>query len=217
MVEDIDNTATYGARKALAEQAANNAMPDRVLNVRPGMIVGPHDTSGRFLYWVRRTAKSGELLAPGSPDAPVQFIDVRDLANWIIGMAESRRAGTFNATGPASSLTFQRMLEQCRTASSSNVAVTWVDEEFLFEQNVKPFSDLPFWLPKTHKGFFEIDCRRSISSGLAFRSLVETVRDTLEWDGSSNGHDPVGMDSLRETELLRCWKARSTTNDASNV
>jgi 2'-hydroxyisoflavone reductase len=216
LVEDIGNTETYGARKALAEQAAENAMPNRVLAVRAGLIVGPHDTSGRFLYWARRTACHGELLAPGNPHAPVQFIDVRDLADWTIRMVESGRAGIYNATGPASTLTFQRMLEQCRAASSSNAVVTWVDEQFLFEQNLKPFSDLPFWLPKTHYGFFEIDCRRSISSGLVFRSLIETVRDTLEWD-SLHGNDPVGLDSIREMQLLRCWKTRSTMNNANNV
>jgi 2'-hydroxyisoflavone reductase len=109
------------------------------------------------------------------------------------------------------------MLEQCRAASSSDLTMTWVDEQFLLEQNVKPFSDLPFWLPKTHKGFFEIDCRRGISSGLAFRPLVETARDTLAWDGSSQGNNQVGLDSKRELELLACWKTRKAMNKAENI
>lgn len=215
--EDVGNSETYGARKALAEKAAETAMPNRVLTVRAGMIVGPYDSSGRFLYWVRRTAGSGELLAPGQPDAPVQLIDVRDLANWIIKMVESRKVGTYNATGPASALTFQQMLEQCRAANSSDIAATWVDEQFLLEQNVKVFSDLPFWLPKAHKGFFEIDCQRSISCGLAFRPLVETARDTLVWDRSSSGNSQVGLDSSRELELLRRWKMRTGMNKVEKV
>lgn len=192
-------------------------MPNKVLAVRAGMIVGPYDSSGRFLYWVRRTVGGGELLAPGQPDAPVQLVDVRDLADWIIKMVELRRAGTYNATGPASPLTFQQMLEQCRAASFSDVAMTWVNEQFLLEQNVKPFSDLPFWLPKTHKGFFEVNCQRSIASGLVFRPLVETASDTLAWYRSSHGNIQVGLDSTRELELLKLWKTRVATNKADNV
>jgi len=214
VVEDGCDPETYGARKALAEQAAEEAMSNRVLTVRAGMIVGAHDSSGRFLYWVRRTAGSGELLAPGQPDAPVQLIDVRDLANWIITMVESGKVGIYNATGPASPLTFQQMLEQARAASSSSAVATWVDEQFLLDQNVKPFGDLPFWLPKAHKGFFEINCRRGISCGLVFRPLIETVRDTLAWDRSSFGKSQVGLSSERELELLRCWKERSAINKA---
>jgi 2'-hydroxyisoflavone reductase len=217
VVEDSGNAETYGALKALAEKAAEATMPNRVLTIRAGLIVGPYDTSGRFLYWVRRTVRGGELLAPGQPDAPVQLVDVRDLADWIIKMVESRRAGTYNATGPASTLTFQQMLEQCRAAGSADVAMTWVDEQFLLEQKVKPFSDLPFWLPKSHKGFFEVDCRRSISCGLIFRPLVETVRDTRAWDRLSHGNNQVGLDSTRELELLTCWKTRRATNKGDNV
>jgi 2'-hydroxyisoflavone reductase len=207
--EEMGDAATYGARKALCEQAAEKAMPGRVLNIRPGIIVGPHDATGRFLYWVRRAASGGEVLAPGNPDRPVQLIDVRDLAEWIIKMVELQKVGIYNATGPGLMLTFRKMLELCRTACSSQVQLTWVDEQFLLEQGVKPFADLPFWLPaKTHQGFFEIDCRRAIASGLAFRPLVETASETLAWSASAGGDIQYGLDRTRERELLGLWQSR---------
>lgn len=205
--EEESNAGTYGARKALCEQAAEDAMPNRVLNVRPGMIVGPHDPSGRFLYWVRRIDGGGELLAPGHPAASLQLIDVRDLAEWIIRMVESRNVGVYNATGPT--LTFQQMLEHCRKASCSSAQITWVDEQFLLEQGLTPFTDLPFWLPKTHHGFFEIDCHRAFESGLALRPLSETAIDILAWNRSrlEEAGQP-GLELTREGELLRGWKSR---------
>lgn len=209
-VEDIGDTGTYGACKARAEQVAEEAMPNRVLNVRPGMIVGPYDPTGRFLYWVRRTSGQSELLAPGPPAAPLQLIDVRDLADWIIRMMELRKTGSYNATGPASPLTFEGMLQQCQIGGSSDATVTWVDEDFLLEQKVKPWSDLPFWLPQAQQGFLRIDCRRGLSSGLVFRPLHETVRDIRAWDTSHN--HVAGIDSMREQELLQRWKAKPGCN-----
>jgi 2'-hydroxyisoflavone reductase len=208
--EDAGDSTTYGARKAHCEQTAEDAMPNRVLTIRAGIIVGPHDTTGRFLYWVRRTAIAGELLAPGAPQTPVQLIDVRDLAEWIIRMVELRNIGTYNATGPASTLTFQDLLDQCRIAGGTNTRFTWVDEQFLLEQGVAPFSDLPFWLPSaTHKGFFQINCQRAISTGLAFRPLVETASDTLAWSRSARDTHEVGLRPAREHELLKRWRARA--------
>jgi len=201
--------STYGARKALCEREAEEAMPGRVLSIRPGIIVGPYDESGRFLYWVRRAARGGELLAPGQARTPVQLIDVRDLAAWIIKMAEAGQAGPFNATGPASALTFGQMLEHCQAAAGSNGRLTWVDDGFLLEQGVAPFIDLPFWLPlETHKGFFAIDCHRTFASGLACRPLMETAADTLEWDRAGGGREGVGLNSERGQELLRLWKSK---------
>lgn len=208
--EDMGNVATYGARKALCEQVAEDAMPGRVLSIRPGIIVGPYDTTGRFLYWVHRVASGGEVLAPGVPDRPVQIIDVRDLAGWIIRMVEMRNVGIYNATGPDTILTFRKMIEQCGMAACNEAQLTWVDEQFLLGQRVKPFVDLPFWLPSnTHRGFFEIDCRRAISSGLTFRPLTETAGDTLAWSQLGGDGVQVGLDEVRERELLKLWKTKS--------
>jgi 2'-hydroxyisoflavone reductase len=210
-VEDVADSETYGARKGRAEKAAEESMPNRVLTVRPGMIVGPHDPTGRFLYWVRRTSGQRELLAPAPPAAPLQLIDVRDLADWVIRMAEHRRTGIYNATGPAAPLTFEGMLQQCQMSGSSDAKVTWVDEKFLLKQNVKPWSDLPFWLPQAHQDHFKINCQRSLSSDLAFRPLHETVADIRAWDGTSPHNQAAGIDAQREQELLERWKARKVS------
>ena len=205
--EEQGDPETYGARKVLCEQAATEAMPSRVLCVRPGIIVGPHDTTGRFLYWARRLANQGEVLAPGNPETPVQLIDVRDLAQWIITMIEARRVGVYNATGPSSTFTFKAMLEQCGQGCGGRARLTWVDEQFLLKSGFKPFTDLPFWLPTgSHSGFFLVDCRRAISSGLVFRPLVETAKDVLSWFRTNNGAEEIGLELLREKEVLRSWR-----------
>jgi 2'-hydroxyisoflavone reductase len=219
VVEDETNAETYGARKALCEKAAEQAMPGRVLNVRPGIIVGPHDETDRFTWWVRRIASGGETLAPDHPDKPVQLIDVRDLAGWIIQMVERNQVGVYNAKGPSHVLTFQQMLEACKIASGSNSHLTWIDAQFLLEQGVVSFSELPFWISEAEwSGFFSVNSRRAMNAGLACRPLVETVRDTLLWDhnrslpneSSSNLVPPlrkgIGLDPERERELLRKWK-----------
>lgn len=215
--EDVADAGTYGARKVLCERAAENAMPGRVLIIRPGMIVGPHDTTGRFLYWVRRMASGAEVLAPGNSDGPVQLIDVRDLAAWIIQMVESRNVGKYNATGPNPAMTFQELLEQCAKACGRRAQLTWVDERFLLEQGIKPFTDLPFWLPTAHKGFFEIDCGRAICAGLRCRPLVETVSDTFAWGNSVKGGVHVGLDAPKERELLQLWKNKCVGADISKL
>src|SRR5579875_3385469 len=175
---------TYGPLKALCERAAEEAMPGRVLVVRPGLIAGPYDPTDRFTYWPRRVAQGGEVLAPGSPGSPVQFIDARDLAAWTLRMVEDRRTGVYNATGPDSALTMGELLATCRDASESNARFTWVDESFLLRQGVAPWTEIPLWIPEemNMQGLSAVDVRKARSAGLTFRPLVETVRDTLAWD-----------------------------------
>ena len=210
------NGEHYGANKVLCERTAERAMPGRVLIVRPGIIVGPHDPTDRFTHWVRRTALGGEVLCPGSTNAPVQIIDARDLAGWIIRMVETRQVGCFNATGPASALTFQQMLEHCETAGGSNARFVWVDEEFLLDQKMDLSRDFPLWIPKKEKnfgGFFAVDCKRALNAGLTFRPLTETARDILAvMRDLSNGPYSSGSTGLNadcEIKLLRAWKART--------
>ena len=147
------------------------------------------------------------MIVPGDRNVPIQLIDARDLAGWIIRMAESGKVGVFNATGPASVLTFQQMLEHCSTASGSHPRMTWIDDQFLLENGVAPFSELPFWLPlKTHKGFFAIDCRRAFASGLVCRRLIETAYDILAWDRATGRQGQIGLKLEREKGLLLTWK-----------
>ena len=195
----------YGALKALSEQAAERRMPGRVLNVRPGLIVGPYDYTDRFTYWVRRIAQGGEVLTPSPPGRRVRVIDARDLAQWIVRCAEARTAGVLNASGAEDGLTFGRMLESCRTISGSDARFSWIDEGYLLEQGVQPWSELPLWIPGQDNGIFEVRNDKAIAAGLTFRPLDDTVRDTLEWDRGRPGGEPMkaGLSREREQELLK--------------
>jgi len=199
----------YGALKAACERAAEERMPGRVLHVRPGLIVGPYDYSDRFTYWVRRVADGGDVLAPGRPDRRVRVIDARDLAEWIVRMAEDGTPGVFNATGAEDGLTFGRMLDVCRTVSGSDARFRWMDEAYLLDRGVQPWSELPLWIPDADNGIFEVRNDKAIAKGLTFRSLETTVRDTLEWDRHRRMDETMkaGLRHERERDLL---------NDAPN-
>jgi 2'-hydroxyisoflavone reductase len=188
---------TYGALKALCEQAAEQAMPGRVLVIRPGLIVGPHDATDRFTYWPHRVAKGGEMLAPGEPEQQTQFIDVRDLATWIVHMAEQRKSGIYNATGPNYSLSFGKFLEECKIATASNAHFIWVSNAFLVDRDV----DLPLWVPDAYAGMRSVNCSKAISDGLTFRPVAETVRDTLAWR-RKDAELKVGLKPEEEKLLL---------------
>jgi 2'-hydroxyisoflavone reductase len=205
-VEEVTGE-TYGGLKALCERTAEEEMPGRVLNVRPGLISGPHDPTDRFTYWPRRIAAGGEVLAPDHEGRTVQYIDVRDLAAWIVKMSEERRTGTYNATGPDYELQMGRLLEACEAVGSVGANLVWVSEDFLEENGVEPFTELPLWLPREHAALLAIDCRRAIEAGLSFRPLVETIEDVLDWDrATAAGREPAaGLRPEREQELLRAW------------
>jgi 2'-hydroxyisoflavone reductase len=208
-IEEV-NGDTYGPLKALCEGAAEAAMPGGVLVVRPGLIVGPHDPTDRFTYWPRRVAQGGEMLAPGHPGRAVQFIDVRDLAEWILLMVEAGKTGVYNADGPRQPLPMGDLLEICRSASGSQAAFTWVSEAFLLEQGVEPWTGMPMWVPESlpeYAGFFTFDCNKAIAEGLEFRPLSETVCATLKWDASLPNDRPLraGITRQREAELLQEW------------
>jgi 2'-hydroxyisoflavone reductase len=203
-VEEITGE-TYGGLKALCERAAEAEMPGRVLNVRPGLISGPHDPTDRFTYWPRRVAAGGEVLAPDRPELRVQFIDVRDLAGWMVKMSAEQRTGTYNATGPAYELRMGKLLEECE-AVGGDAKIVWVSEEFLEENGVEPFTELPLWVPREYAGMLAVDCGKAIAAGLTFRPVSETIRDVLEWDGQRAGPDlAAGLEPERERELLSAW------------
>jgi 2'-hydroxyisoflavone reductase len=200
---------TYGALKVLAERAAEAALPGRTLNVRPGLIVGPHDPSDRFTYWPARVARGGEVLAPGNPARPVQFIDVRDLAEWILRLVVDRQTGTFNATGPAEPLAMSDFLETCRAVSASDARFTWVPEALLLEHGVTAYTELPLWVPETEGGFDRFDISRALAAGLTFRPVADTVRDTLAWDATrpAGTERRNGLPPEREAALLEAFRA----------
>jgi 2'-hydroxyisoflavone reductase len=196
----------YGPLKARCEQATLETLPGRALIIRPGLIVGPHDYTDRFTYWPFRVAQGGEVLAPGRPERHVRFIDVRDLAEWNIRMAEAKQAGTYNASG-AGEVTMGQLLDECRAESHSDVRFTWVGEKFLLEQGVGPWVELPLWLPEEYNGIFAASNDRAQADGLTFRPLSETVRATLLWavERPANIEWRAGLKPERERELLRAW------------
>ena len=194
----------YGALKARCELAAEQSMPGRVLNARPGLIVGPYDYSDRFTYWVRRVSQGGDVLAPGKPGRRVRIVDARDLAEWIVRAAEVRTIGVFNATGAEDGLTFGRMLEVCKTVSGADARFIWTDESYLLESGVQPWSELPLWIPEADNGIFEVRNDKAIVAGLTFRPLADTVRDTWQWDRARAQAEPLkaGLSRDREQQLL---------------
>lgn len=216
-VEQITGT-TYGPLKALCEQAAEASMPGRVSNIRPGLIVGPGDSTDRWTYWPVRIAEGGNVLAPGDPSNPVQIIDARDLANFIIHSIEAKAVGIYNAIGPAETLTMGSMLDQCKKGTASDAEFTWVDADFLSENGVRAWQDMPAWVAATtpgYAGFGLTSRKKAIAAGLEFRPISETARDTVAWyhgrvaeieEKSGQTYRPrAGLSRERETEVLAAW------------
>ena len=204
---------TYGPLKALSEKEAETWFPDKTLIIRPGLIVGPGDPSDRFTYWPVRIDRGGEVLAPGKPGDPVQFIDARDLAEWTIRMAENRETGIYNATGPATPLEMGGMLDKIKDALHSNATFTWLPAEFLQQQKVEAWSDMPVWAGD-ELGLARTKIDRALAKGLTFRPLAETARDTLTWfkslpqERQSKLH--AGVTPEREAEVLAAWKKQKS-------
>ncbi len=208
---------SYGALKAACERVVMEALPGRAQAVRAGLILGPHDYDLRFPWWLQRVARGGEVLAPGDPATPVQFIDVRDLAGWLVRSAEERIAGTYNATGPGEPLTMAALLDTIRAVVGGDARFTWVADEILLAAKVGPYSEMPFWLPAS-LGHRPVDISRAVRAGLTHRPVSATVRDTWSWlaTGSeaaerARAHRkmriPAGLAPEREAELLAAARA----------
>ena len=221
--------AAYGGLKALCEAEARAAFGDASLVVRPGLIVGPHDPTGRYTWWVQRLQRlqglqglqglqrDSEVLAPGDPQMPVQCIDARDLAAWMLAQAEARTTGTFNLTGPERPTTMAALLTEMAAALGSEARFDWVDEDFLLAQGVAPWSDLPLWLPRDSVGLHRTPITRALATGLRCRPIGQTAVDTAAWAAAgvpvptTGGppRAPVGLSPEREAELLQAWHHRA--------
>jgi 2'-hydroxyisoflavone reductase len=215
---DPSRRTNYGPLKAFSEKEVEKHYPGINTIIRPGLIVGPLDVSDRFTYWPYRLDKGGEVLAPGDGKDPVQIIDVRDIAEWTIRMAENKTFGTFNATGPLKPYTMSEMLEGIKKAINSRATFTWVPADFLAEQKVRPWSNMPVWMPdRSDNGAWsrrKID--KALATGLTFRPLAVTAKDTLEWNKKrpeaelqalSEGRR-AGISAAREAEVLKAWKEK---------
>lgn len=198
----------YGQSKAMAEKLTNSAFPGRSTIVRPGFIVGPGDPTDRFTYWPVRIDKGGEVLAPGDGTDPVQFIDVRDLGEWIIRLVENAAYGTFNGVGIGSPLSMAEMVYGIRAVTSSHVDFTWVPIPFLRKHDVQSYSDMPIWIPGDPFSF--VDNSMAMASGLTFRPLAVTAADTLDWHKSRPAGEQaelrIGIKPDREKQVLAAWK-----------
>jgi nucleoside-diphosphate-sugar epimerase len=211
--DDVDLASSpeaYGAMKVSCEQAVTEKAATSVV-VRPGLIVGPGDPSGRFSYWPARCAAGGEVLAPGSPDEEVQVIDVRDLASWLVDCAEARTTGVFHGTGRATSRA-EFLAQVADGVGAPDLSWTWVDQEFLAEHGVEPWDgprSLPVWLPQPdYAWLMSVDVDASYDAGLRTRPLAETARDTLAWLREEPDAKVAGLDRTAEAEVLAAWHDR---------
>jgi 2'-hydroxyisoflavone reductase len=206
---------SYGPLKAACEDVVCEVFPDAFTNVRAGLIVGPHDPTGRFTYWPTRVAGGGEVLAPGEPGRVVQFVDVRDLGDWIVHAAEERLVGDFNVTGPEPRITMGALLDACRSVSGSDARLVWLPDGFLLEHGAGPWMELPLWLAPENASVLQVGVARAVAAGLRFRPVAETVADTLAW--AAGGAPPgelasglsigeAGMRPDKEAELLAAWR-----------
>lgn len=200
----------YGPLKAQCEDAAQDAFPACWI-VRPGLIVGPYDVTDRFTYWPARLMRGGDVLAPGRPERLVQFIDVRDLADWMIRMIEHKATGIHTASGPAAPLAFGEVLDACALVAKERGApsarLVWVDDAALVAQGVGPWIEMPLWIPESDAsmaGLMTEDLSKALAAGLTFRPLEDTVRGTLDWDATRPKDAPraAGLAPEREKELL---------------
>lgn len=215
-IDDTDTTVvdgrTYGPLKALCEAEVNAVLGSRALLIRPGLVVGPYDPTQRFTWWparLHRAARDGEpVLAPGTPQAPVQFIDARDLAAFVLQALRQGEVGAFNAISAPGRWTLGDVLSSCARVAQATAPVVWAPSDWLVAQSVNPWVDLPLWLPADgeHAGFMASSTARALAAGLTIRPLDETVADTLAWwqalpDGARS-FDKAGLSAEREQALL---------------
>ena len=207
-----DTRKYYGPLKVVCEEEVRAAFPEHHTIIRPGWIVGPGDNANLFTYWPVRVDRGGEVLAPGDPTDPVQIIDARDMAEWIIRMLETRTSGAFNAFGPGSRLSIAEFLYGIRAITPADVKFTWVETQFLLDRKIRPWVDIPIWYPPLgdHKGNGLISPKRAIAAGLTYRPLAVTAQDTLAWFKSlgspwADGEKSPGLSAAREAELLTEW------------
>jgi 2'-hydroxyisoflavone reductase len=208
---DIKVAENYGPLKAMCEQAAEKAMPGKVANIRPGLIVGPGDPTDRFTYWPVRIAKGGDVLCPGDGSSEAQAIDVRDLGVWIVRVAEERTVGVYNAVGFKGTLSFLEMLAGAKCALNTEARLVWVPEAVLEAQKISPWGNLPLWIPP--KGNAHISNARAIAKGLDFRPVTDTCKDTLAWFHDTKRsvawgtERRPGLSAVREAAALAAHRA----------
>jgi 2'-hydroxyisoflavone reductase len=200
----------YGALTVLCEEEVQKTFPENNLIIRPGLIVGKYDWTDRFTYWVMRVERGGEVFSPNDPNAFVQFIDAKDLMEWLVKMIENDEKGIYNAVNKPFEITFGNLLETIKNVSESDAEFTWVSEEFMQENEVAPWSDMPLHLPESLQFMETANIDKALEKGLKFRALNETVSDTLNWRKTVDDELKAGISAEREKELLEKWHEQNS-------
>ncbi len=214
-VDPNEESLPYGLSKAESERRVLDMYgPDRAGIFRPGLIIGPGDRTDRFTYWPVRIEKGGEVLAPSQGWDPIQIIDVRDLVEWMVRMAEDGESGIYNCVGPEYPRPISEMLYGIRAVTRTETIFTWVDTDFLLDRGVRPYADLPVWRPpQLGAGFARFDLSSEVAKGLTFRSLATTAAETLEFHHSRSQEEKDRVlqrffTPEEEREVLDAWHAR---------
>lgn len=215
----------YGAVKARSEAAAERHFPGRATVIRPGLLVGPRDFTHRFTYWPLRVRQGGKVLAPGNPTDPVMFIDVRDVADFLVTVIENDQYGIFNANGPIDrGMTIGKLLDACKSATGSDAEFVWADAEFLSGRGINAWGQMPVWIPPSSEmsGMNLTSLEKAAAAGLTTRPVEETIRDTLAWFDEwapeikesrgyeyAPGENAPGVTLAQEAEVIEAWREQS--------
>lgn len=214
----------YGHLKTRCEEVVREGFPNNHLILRPGLLVGPYDVTDRFTYWAWRVQQEAEMLAPGRPDKQAQFIDVRDIADWLVRLSRNDvKAVTMNVIGPTEGITMEQLIEKAKQATGSSTPVTWVEETFLKEQGVQPWMEMPLWLPESFslredgrlpEGEIVFSLDRAIEYGLQTRPVEDTIRDLVTWWDTLGKSEPgAGIALSKETLVLQEWHAKQEATE----
>jgi len=210
----IEDMSAYGPLKALSEKVALKAFKDRAIIVRPHLIVGPGDRTDRWTYWPVRINRGGEVLAPGDPSQPAQYIDARDLSEFDIHLIENNLYGTYTAVGPLGNLTMSEMLYGIKAVVSNKVSFEWVDQNFILDNKIKPWTEMTAWMPSGGEfdGFCSFENSNAVKAGIKYRPLAVTARDTLEWwqtlPDERTREPKAGLSITKEKKVLKKWKSK---------
>lgn len=200
---------TYGSRKKACEEVVLENFGDQATIIRPGLIVGPNDQTWRFLYWLERFSKGGEVLVPDFLDESIQFISVKDLARFLIKESFSDDPVIMNSVGPRERVTFGDFLKLMTDYFQSDCQVFKASEKFLLDNKVSPWSELPLWVPSSMMGIHRVDGKAAIKAGLRFTEPLEVIKETWEWFSSESSHKPDRGGLSCEDEKLLLDKLRS--------
>lgn len=203
---EVMTMENYGPLKVLCENEVTEVFKNRALNIRPGLIVGENDPSDRFTYWIHRINQGGKVLVPDTKKYNLQFIDVKDLADWTIKMTEEKSSGIYNATGPDYNLSLEDFINSCLYVTGNKSEIVWINENFILDENVAPWSEIPMWVTAEDQGINNMNVSKAVKAGLKFRPLEETLKDTLAFDNTRKDYIlKAGLKPERETELIEKW------------